>query len=69
LKKGDVLILPAGVGHKKIKGTPSLKVVGAYSVDKQYDMKTGKVKLKKIPIPETDPVFGKKGNLLKAWKS
>lgn len=76
LKKGDALVLPAGVSHKKIQSTSDFSVVGAYSIDVAYNMKYGKEdekseaikKIKKLPLPNADPVFGVDGPLLKLWK-
>ena len=50
--------------------------VGGYPNGKDYDMNYGKKgerpvtdqNIGAVPLPETDPVFGKKGGLIKIWK-
>src|SRR5258705_12812480 len=40
LKAGDMLVLPAGVGHQRVGGDDGLKVIGAYPRGQShYDMK------------------------------
>jgi len=76
LQKGDVLIIPAGVAHKCLGGSKDFLCVGAYPKGKHYDiMHGGKDELQyalqnieKVPLPENDPVFGKKGPLKNYWK-
>jgi uncharacterized protein YjlB len=76
IKQGDLLIIPAGVGHKCVSHSTDFLCVGAYPKGKAYDINTGTIEeykkalpmLKKIPIPTTDPVFGKGGFLFSYWK-
>lgn len=76
IEKGDLVILPAGTAHKRISASNDFAVVGAYPHHQSYDMNYGRedeaVKAKKniamVPLPENDPVFGEKGQLLKYWK-
>jgi uncharacterized protein YjlB len=75
VQKGDVIILPAGVAHKKIECSKDFSCVGAYAVDIEYDMMKGKKALDLLaeriqlnPLPQMDPVFGMEGPLLKYWK-
>jgi uncharacterized protein YjlB len=75
LKAGDVAILPAGTGHRRLSASPDLLVVGAYPPFGTYDLCTSSEDhgpaLKTIPKvarPRKDPVFGGKGPLLKLWK-
>jgi len=75
-KKGDVLIIPAGVAHKNLGKEKDIKCVGAYPMGIQYDMKYGKtedrpaadITIKNVPIPEMDPLFGgRTGGLMDNW--
>jgi uncharacterized protein YjlB len=76
LRKGDILILPAGVGHKCNKKTDDFLCVGAYPEGKDYDLNMGTAdeykeaisRIRKTPIPKHDPLFGDKGFLRSYWK-
>ncbi|MBS4218553.1 cupin domain-containing protein [Bacillus sp. FJAT-49711] len=75
VETGDVVVLPAGTGHKKIKSSDEFEVVGAYPGGMNPDLRKRDTKLraqdlseiKHVPIPKTDPVFGDKGPLLEKW--
>ncbi|MGR3765430.1 cupin domain-containing protein [Rossellomorea sp. NS-SX7] len=75
IQKGDIIILPAGTGHKKLSSSPGFKVVGAYPGGAEYNMKEGSLKerpqvlidIKSVPLPERDPVYGDKGPIIKYW--
>ena len=76
VKKGDIVIVPAGVAHKRISASEDFKLVGAYPKGQNYDMnycqpgerpKTDK-RIKKVPLPKADPLYGKEGPLMKRWK-
>lgn len=77
LKTGDVIVLPAGTGHKKLDGTNDFEVVGAYSGGKHPDVRKkdpsaraqALSQISKVPAPPTDPVFGENGPLNKEWNS
>jgi len=74
IKKGDVLVIPAGVAHKNLGKDEDIKCVGAYPNGMEYDMNYGKPgerpqtdkNIKAVPIPSTDPV-GKKEGVMKIW--
>jgi uncharacterized protein YjlB len=76
LSKGDVIILPAGAGHKCQRHDKDFLCVGAYPQGKDYDINHGKkseyvealTRIKKLSIPRKDPVFGKEGFLKSYWK-
>ena len=73
---GDILILPAGVGHKCLKASKNFICIGAYPEGKDYDTNTGTpaeykkaiTKIRTLSIPQKDPVYGKKGFLKNYWK-
>ncbi|MBM7553718.1 cupin domain-containing protein [Thalassobacillus pellis] len=75
VKKGDVAVIPAGVGHKKISASEDFKVVGAYPGGMEYDLKTGQgleweealKNIPQVPLPETDPIQGTDGPLIDIW--
>lgn len=72
---GDVVVIPAGVGHKMISSSNDFKVVGAYPDGREFDMKTGKPEereealenIANVPLPEQDPVFANEGPLKEIW--
>ena len=77
LSAGDVVIIPAGVGHKNLGASVDFAVVGAYPRGQDYDMNYGKPSerpradenIAREPLPQTDPIFGEDGPLLKHWRT
>ena len=76
LAAGDVAILPAGTGHQLISASDDFCVVGAYppgppmQITRPTPENHAKA-LKTIPevkVPETDPVTGENGALVKLWR-
>jgi uncharacterized protein YjlB len=76
IKKGDVVLIPAGVAHKKLSSSEDFRVVGAYPEGQSWNMNYGKdgerpgadQNIKKVPYPPYDPVYGKSGPLQLYWK-
>ena len=76
LQAGDVAILPAGTGHRRISASKDLLVVGAYPKNNTFDQtspaKTSHTAavaaIARTPLPEQDPVFGKDGPLVREWR-
>ncbi len=76
LGPGDVAILPAGTGHQCIWSAPDLCVIGAYPRAGKYDLCRGSKAdhdravglIPHVRLPETDPVYGADGPLLKHWQ-
>ncbi len=72
---GDVIIIPGGVAHKNLGASDDFRCVGAYPPGQEWDMNFGKPgerpnadkNIAKIPLPVTDPVYGKDGPLMKSW--
>lgn len=75
VKAGDIVVIPAGVGHKNL-GDKDLGVVGAYPNGMAVDImrclpgeRPGvDNNIAAVPFPGTDPLLGKEGGLLEAWK-
>ena len=71
---GDVLVLPAGTGHRRISASSDLLVIGAYPPGQQHyeicrDLRPeAELRISKLALPATDPVRGKDGPLLKLWR-
>ncbi|PZP49359.1 MAG: cupin [Pseudopedobacter saltans] len=74
---GDILVIPAGVGHKCISHTDDFTVVGAYPNGMEWDLiKEEKDKhaksllnIAKVPLPSSDPLLGAEGGTLTNWKN
>ena len=68
LKAGDMLVLPAGVGHRRVGDDKELKVIGAYPRGQSnYDMKRKGRKTPNVPLPATDPFYGEEGPVVTIW--
>ena len=76
VQAGDVIVIPAGVGHKNLGSTHDFGVVGAYPDGRQWDLLTGQPgerptadqNIAALPIPGTDPVYGPGGPLQTLWE-
>jgi uncharacterized protein YjlB len=71
---GDVLVLPAGTGHRRVGHGSDLLVVGAYPAGQErYDIcrtrdPAADLRISKTRLPATDPVHGPNGPLLRLWR-
>lgn len=76
LAAGDVAVLPAGTGHQRLSASADLLVVGAYPPEGEYDECCGSFTehgrarraIAQVPLPQQDPVFGRKGPLTRLWR-
>jgi uncharacterized protein YjlB len=75
VNKGDAVIIPAGVAHKRISSSFDFRVVGAYPQGQMWDMNYGKdserpqadINIQKVPLPSSDPIYGNNGPLMSEW--
>ena len=75
-RPGDVIVLPAGTGHKKLSSQGGLGIVGAYPAGQTPDMCTplaSRVKrsasaIARVALPSRDPVYGPNGPLFTHWQ-
>ena len=70
-RPGDVIVLPAGTGHKRLSSKGRLGIVGAYPEGARPDTCTPPFrKGSKIeaPLPAADPVHGADGPLFRHWR-
>jgi uncharacterized protein YjlB len=73
---GDVAILPAGTGHHGLWTSADLVVIGAYPPSGRYDLCRASAAehswalktIPLVPLPQSDPVYGKDGPLLALWR-
>lgn len=72
MERGDVIVVPAGVGHRLLQdetpGGGGFEMVGSYPVGKEWDMCYGREgdeekvqRIKGLGWFERDPVYGDKG--------
>jgi len=73
--EGDVVIVPAGVAHKSVSASSNFRCIGAYPFEVGCDMNYGRreeypvavEQIKKVGLPEKDPIFGKNGLIFDYW--
>jgi uncharacterized protein YjlB len=75
---GDVVVIPAGVGHRNEGSSGDFSVVGAYPRGQEnYDLRTGEEgerpevleNIRNVALPESDPLYGAEGPLVRGWAS
>ena len=74
---GDVIVIPAGVGHKCLQTFGDFQVVGAYprgkepdlirSDDDKADLDAARRRIADVSLPRQDPIHGEDGPVLKLW--
>lgn len=76
VRAGDVVVIPAGVGHCNRGSSGDFAVVGAYPEGQEdYDLRTGErgerpevlETIRNVPLPRRDPLFGADGPLVGSW--
>ena len=73
---GDVVVIPAGVGHQNLGASGDLLVVGAYPGGADFDLCRGRAderprvldNIRQVALPAADPVYGRAGPLLAQWR-
>ena len=58
IEAGDVLVIPAGLAHKRLQSSADFGVVGAYPGGATPDMQTGEGQPCPLAIWDCDPVTG-----------
>jgi len=75
VRAGDAVLIPAGVGHKRLSASPDLLVIGAYPAGQRADlMREGaedkasiRERIAEVSRPATDPVAGVTGPMTHLW--
>lgn len=79
LGAGDVVVLPAGTGHKRLSAGSDLEVIGAYPEGCDCDLIRADAvdsaifdravrTIATLPRPASDPVLGSNGPLVSLWR-
>jgi uncharacterized protein YjlB len=77
-RAGDVVVIPAGVGHKRLsEKRGGFTIVGGYPhgqsghVSRPGDFETGEAerRIAALDLPVSDPVFGPEGPLRERWRA
>jgi uncharacterized protein YjlB len=76
VRAGDVVVIPAGVGHQNLGASQDLLVVGAYPGGTDFDLCRGQAderprvldNIADVGLPAADPVHGRGGPLLAHWR-
>jgi uncharacterized protein YjlB len=75
IEVGDVAIVPAGVGHRKLEASADFLMAGGYppgqegNIVRPGDLDHDDVvaEIQSIPLPDTDPVTGRAGGVAAFW--
>ena len=76
ISAGDVVVIPAGVAHKRLGASEDFGIVGAYPGGRDYDMNYAKPgerpradeNISRVELPFIDPIYDEGGPLLEHWK-
>jgi len=77
IEPGDMVILPAGTGHKRLSASADLLIVGAYPPGQDFEIERASAtglrealqRIANVPLPASDPATGKDGALTRLWKA
>jgi uncharacterized protein YjlB len=77
LSAGDVVVIPAGIAHKREEASGDLLVIGSYPRGQQPDICRADparhdgalANIKAVPLPDADPVTGQAEPLLQHWQN
>ncbi len=74
IEAGDLLVLPAGTGHRRLDASDDFLLVGAYPDGQTWDVRREPAdaetlaRIAAVPVPGTDPVEGPAGPLTRLWE-
>ncbi|PST24034.1 cupin domain-containing protein [Mesorhizobium plurifarium] len=71
---GDVILLPAGTGHRRKEASGDFLVVGGYPPGQDADIQSSpatadhRKAIDSVPLPRFDPVLGAEGPAVTVWQ-
>ena len=76
LREGDVVVIPAGVAHKRESASADLLVIGSYPKGQRPDIcraeagghSKSAANVEKVALPGSDPVTGRADPLVDCWR-
>jgi uncharacterized protein YjlB len=77
LRAGDVVVIPAGVAHKRESASADLLVIGSYPNGQRPDICRAEraahdkaaANIARVALPASDPVTGRADPLIDCWRS
>lgn len=77
VEPGDVIVIPAGVAHRRLDSSGDFLVVGCYPPGQSWDLLRGEAgdrpaadhNIARVPLPLSDPVGGADGPLTGHWRA
>lgn len=77
VRAGDLIVLPAGTGHRRLDASGGFAVCGAYPPGQQADLlrateadwQGAEARIAAVPLPGTDPFYGPHGPLIETWRA
>jgi uncharacterized protein YjlB len=72
---GDVCVIPAGVGHKRLESSSDFQMAGGYppgqdgNIVRPGDLDDRRInqEIAQVALPRTDPLTGKPDGIVKIW--
>lgn len=74
IEAGDLLVLPAGTGHRRVEASGDFLLVGAYPEGQDWDVRreaagaADEARIAAVPMPAADPAYGPDGPLARLWR-
>lgn len=77
IRPGDVVVIPAGVGHQNLGSSDDFQVCGGYPAGQEADLiraddpaprEAVRARIARVPRPSSDPIFGADGPLGRLWR-
>jgi uncharacterized protein YjlB len=77
VEQGDVCVIPAGVGHRRLEASQDFQMAGCYPPGQEGDIvKPGEIAvataaqlIAKLDLPQTDPISGLADGIVAAWRA